>query len=359
MNIPKPSASGAAPAVSVIIVTKNRDVSLKTVSLPSLARQVFKDFEVIVWDASPGEESREVVGAFAAATPGVSVRYAKALRAGIASQRNDSVETARGEIVFFIDDDSEVSPDGLGSLIEMFSDDPALAGGCLPLDYRWPEESGETAPPGVLYSFLVKRYWRLFIGQEEGGRFIRSYGAGPSRFPKEEGPIDHLWGCDMAFRRRAIEGRRFEERLQRYTGTAIEEDDLFSHLLYREGFKMRIAKRGLVIHRAAPGNRFGSPFNDSRVHAYNSALFWRKGVFPFNRGSLFSFLWVRAGVFGFMLLRAAHRPWQRERWQIVSGYARGFAAFLIHDMFAHTALEAANLTRPLAADGPGYSNAAD
>ena len=38
--------------ISVIIATKNRADALEKISLPSLAKQDFKDFEVIIWDAS-------------------------------------------------------------------------------------------------------------------------------------------------------------------------------------------------------------------------------------------------------------------------------------------------------------------
>ena len=121
--------------LSVVIATKNRAEELRTISLPSLAKQDTRDFEVIVWDASEDNRSEQVVQALAVAHPDIPFLYFKAPRNGLCAQRNDAVKVARGEIVFFIDDDSEVSPDGIAALRDTFEGQAALSGACLPLDY--------------------------------------------------------------------------------------------------------------------------------------------------------------------------------------------------------------------------------
>jgi len=44
--------------ISVVIATRNRSDALETISLPSLAKQDFKDFEVIIWDGSDDDKSK-------------------------------------------------------------------------------------------------------------------------------------------------------------------------------------------------------------------------------------------------------------------------------------------------------------
>ena len=44
--------------ISVIIATLNRAKALKELSLRSLLKQTYRDFEVIVWDASDWDDSR-------------------------------------------------------------------------------------------------------------------------------------------------------------------------------------------------------------------------------------------------------------------------------------------------------------
>ena len=108
--------------ISVIIVTRNRADALEKISLPSLAKQDFKDFEVIVWDGSDKDDSKKVVEDFANKNPSINIKWYKEIRKGIDSSRNDAVKIARGDIIFFIDDDSEVSPNGLSALNETFKD---------------------------------------------------------------------------------------------------------------------------------------------------------------------------------------------------------------------------------------------
>ena len=108
------------PFISVIIATRNRAKALEAISLPSLAEQTYNDFEVIIWDASDDDSTKRVVEKYKSQHPWIDVRYFRAPRKGLASQRNDAVKVVRGNIVLFIDDDSEVSPNGLNAVIEAF-----------------------------------------------------------------------------------------------------------------------------------------------------------------------------------------------------------------------------------------------
>lgn len=85
-------------SLSVIIATKDRADALRDISLPSLLRQDTDGFEVIVWDASETDDSRVVAESFAPrfAERGINFTFAKAPRAGLTSQRNDAVKSARG-----------------------------------------------------------------------------------------------------------------------------------------------------------------------------------------------------------------------------------------------------------------------
>ncbi|MGC8533888.1 MAG: glycosyltransferase family 2 protein, partial [Candidatus Parvarchaeum sp.] len=118
--------------ISVIIATRNRADALETISLPSLLKQDFKDFEVIIWDASDDDKSKNVVEKFIQSYPDMIIRYFKAPRAGLASQRNDAVKMAKGDIIFFIDDDSKVSKDGLTAIYEAFQCNKDIIGVTLP-----------------------------------------------------------------------------------------------------------------------------------------------------------------------------------------------------------------------------------
>ena len=310
------------PYVSVVIATKNRAEALRTISLPSLGRQTARDFEVIVWDASEDDVSRHVVEAFALLHPDLRVRHFKAPRTGSCAQRNDAVKEAHGEIVFFIDDDSDVSPDGIATLGGMFAKSRGVAGGGLPLRYEgWPREDGSPRI-GRSASWVVSVYAKIFYTSP------RLSGVFPAVTPSKAGPVASLFGCDMAYRRDIFRNHRFDESLQRYAGYALWEDTLFSHRLLREGYHLRIAEGGLVVHRAVPESRMKGHVNMARVTGYNAGILWRHAIFPFNPWSAFFFLWARLGFLGIVLLPCLCAPWKQARWRRVGAYLEGLWTFV-------------------------------
>lgn len=318
--------------ISVIIATRDRANELGTISLPSLACQKNCNFEVIVWDASRDEESLNVVNKIAFDNPGLDISYYKAPRAGLPAQRNDAVKVATGEIVFFIDDDSRVSPDGIHALQKLFSDNKSLVGGCLPLHYNWPtNELYPEAKTGCIRNLFWKIYKNAFFGDDNKKTLFGLSGYGPAFFPRESGLIDFLWGCDMAFRKIIFTSHRFEERLQRFAAVAPGEDEQFSHRLHREGFILAIAPNGLVTHLAASGNRRGSAFNEGRISAYNYSVLWRTSIFPFNPFSVIPFLWTKMGALGLIFLQCFYKPWQHRRWSRFAGYIAGLAVFIAEE----------------------------
>jgi glycosyltransferase involved in cell wall biosynthesis len=316
-------------SVSVVIATKNREDQLRAISLPALARQEgAPSFEVIVWDASDDDRSQTLVKEFAAENPGIAVRYFKAPRVGLARQRNDAVKEAKSDVVFFIDDDSEISPDGIGALAEMFAADDRIAGGCLPLDYNFPEGT----KPAILkvsgpLARLVRGYYWVFEPAKKASGYY------PPIPPAKSGAISYLFGCDMAFRKKIFETHRFEERLQRFSNYVICDDLIFSRVLMQEGCELRVAQKGYVIHRAASGGRFKFGFDTGRVEGYNAGLVWFVAAFPWSRWTVFPFVWARTGVFCAAFLQCLRWPWQFNRWGRVAGYISGLWIFFWEEFF--------------------------
>jgi glycosyltransferase involved in cell wall biosynthesis len=317
------------PSISVIIATKNRDEQLCGISLPSLSRQLgTSSFEVIIWDASEDYKSRKVVEEFAVENQGVSVRYFRAPRVGLSRQRNDAVKEAKGDILFFIDDDSEVSPDGIRTLAEMFATDDRVAGGCLPLEYNFPEGT----KPAILrasgrWAWFVRGYYRIFEPAKKASGYF------PPIPPAPRGTISYLFGCNMAFRKDIFATHHFEERLQRFSNYVICDDLIFSRVLMQEGRQLRVAKEGYVIHRAASGGRFNVGFESGQVEGYNAGIVWLVSAFPWSRWTVFPFVWARTGVLSAGLFQCLQWPWQFNRWRRVAGYLAGLWTFLWEEFF--------------------------
>ena len=114
-----PPEPGRRPAISVVVCTRDRPLSLET-CLAHLSRLEYPAFEVVVVDnGSRRPEVRRIVVAS-------GFRYVREDRVGLDWARNRGLEEARHDIIAYIDDDAFASPGWLGGLAEGF-EDPAVA----------------------------------------------------------------------------------------------------------------------------------------------------------------------------------------------------------------------------------------
>lgn len=132
---PRPQGGGGLgerPAVSVIIPTYNR-ASLVCEAVASVARQTFRDYEVIVVDDGSTDETAERVGGLP-----VAVRYFRQANAGAARARNAGIEAARGEWVAFLDSDDLWREDKLAICLDAVraSGSPVLFHATAEIDER-------------------------------------------------------------------------------------------------------------------------------------------------------------------------------------------------------------------------------
>ena len=118
------------PQITVIIATKNRAKAVAEISFPSLLTQTFRNFEVIIWDASTDSAAESVCSGYLHCFEkiGVPFRYYQAPRSGLAAQRNDAVKRAKGEIIAFFDDDSELSNNAIEVIHQNFISNQTLRG---------------------------------------------------------------------------------------------------------------------------------------------------------------------------------------------------------------------------------------
>jgi glycosyltransferase involved in cell wall biosynthesis len=270
--------------ISVIIITLNRPGDLEMTSLPSIVNQTYKNFEVIVWDASENDDSKKICSNFAEKHPEIDLRYFKAPRRGLCSQRNDALDEVRGDIIFYIDDDVAVSPDGLQSLHETFKD-KAIDGAGLTI--RLPHKGNKNV---ASFWGKITRKWMLL--SDVGPRRICLL-SGCAILPPDEKPggsAQWLSGCSQAYRKEVFRNNRFEEKLEKFGGYAVNDELQFSQKLFRQGKKFVIAEKGYAFHKYALGERTSG----SRQYAaifFNQYITWKTAIFPFKRISLFPFLW--------------------------------------------------------------------
>jgi glucosyl-dolichyl phosphate glucuronosyltransferase len=116
--------------VSVVVCTYNRAESLcRTLSSLS-AMSVPPDipWEVLVIDNNSTDGTKEAAKAFAREAR-INVRYVFERRQGLNHARNAGVQAAHGELIFFLDDDIEVTRDWLPEMKRAFELNPVVGVG--------------------------------------------------------------------------------------------------------------------------------------------------------------------------------------------------------------------------------------
>lgn len=102
------------PAISIIIPLYNKEKYIKEV-LDSVAKQTFKDFEVIVVDDGSTDNGSIVVEKY----PDNRIHLIKKQNGGVSSARNYGLQFTQGEYIFYLDGDDKLESNALSELIDL------------------------------------------------------------------------------------------------------------------------------------------------------------------------------------------------------------------------------------------------
>jgi glucosyl-dolichyl phosphate glucuronosyltransferase len=130
--------------ISLVVTTYNREKlllnCLEAVASQSLERAAF---EVLIVDNNSRDNTKQVVLDFIEAHPELNMQYILETVQGTSFARNRGVESARGEIISFTEDDAAPLPNWLETIANSFSDQSVgCVGGPIILDYQ-----GQEKPP--------------------------------------------------------------------------------------------------------------------------------------------------------------------------------------------------------------------
>ena len=233
-----------APLVSIIIVSFRRHAEIQR-CLSDLADQATTvPFEVVLLlQAYPDGAPEELATVFARAFP-LSVFHSER-GLGVHAARNAALARNNGEIVAFLDDDVRVPRDWIETLISYYRD-PSVGG-----------VGGFVQHPGNRR--LATRVLRPLLGLS-ARRYRIDWGgfhAIPwSSHPLRDQEADWLSGCNMSFRRVALEHvRGFDEGYGPYG-----YDDVDVGLrIRRAGWRLVSTQRLAIAHRLSEVNRASLP----------------------------------------------------------------------------------------------------
>ncbi|MBD5492118.1 MAG: glycosyltransferase family 2 protein [Lachnospiraceae bacterium] len=158
--------------VSIIIPTYNRAHSI-VYTLDSFLKQDYPvdQYEIIVCDNNSTDNVKEIILDYMARYGEDRIKYLFEGRQGVHYARNTAAKTAKGDILYFTDDDMLAEPDLLKQLIPVFTINSRVGcatGKVLP---KW-----ETEPPRWIKKYFTNSTLSL---NDKGKRtFIRDYDVG-------------------------------------------------------------------------------------------------------------------------------------------------------------------------------------
>ena len=237
-------AEDVTPRLSIVVVSYRRHLEI-TRCLGDLARQATTvPFEVVLMlQAYPDGAPEELVTAFAPAFP-LSVFHSER-GLGVHAARNAALSRCSGEIVAFLDDDVRVPRDWIETLTSYYTDQSVGGVG------------GFVQHPGNRR--LATRLLRPILGLS-ARRYRIDWGgfhAIPwSSHPARDQDADWLSGCNMSFRRVALERvHGFDEGYGPYG-----YDDVDVGLrVRRAGWRLVSTRRLAVTHQPSEVNRASLP----------------------------------------------------------------------------------------------------
>lgn len=255
---------------SLVIPTYNcREVLLR--ALPLALNQTVPPQQVVVVDSSDGwGVTRDAVGALMADHPGIRLDYLQAETASSATQRNQGVEQATGDIVVMIDDDTFLYPDFAERILAVYAADrrgvvAAVGGRNLPVAPDLQATAGlarKEGGAGASVKGLRNRVMGFRLGrwissrilfQDVNALFLKYEGDRPRDVPAEfahldVGPVAFIAGHGLSVRRHVALAEPLDPSLRYYA--ALEDLDA----TYRYG------RHGILLGA-----------NDARLHHHEVA----------------------------------------------------------------------------------------
>ena len=215
--------------LSIIICTYNRDRYLK-ICLQSITTLTADkaSYEVIVVNNNCTDSTDELCQHFVQQHPDIPFRQVMEKNQGLGFARNKGIAEARGEIISFIDDDAEVTPLFVQSILNAFTQYPqynALGGKILPV-----YEDGKE--PKWMNKYLFGP-----ISKVDYGNKTRPF---PKKYPA---------GCNMVFRRQLF------EKYGNFVGQLSRSDDKDIFLRLKKHREKVLYAAEVVVYHHIPSDR--------------------------------------------------------------------------------------------------------
>ncbi|CAG9249668.1 glycosyltransferase family 2 protein [Paraburkholderia unamae] len=240
-------------SLSVVVPTYRRPADLAR-CLAALDAQERPADEVIVVARADDHATHDLLRTRVSGPGTRNLRVAPVTQPGVVAAYNMGLETSRGELVCFTDDDAAPHPDWTRRLEEAFIDDDTLGG----IGGRDIVHERGTVLTGAAPNVGLVRWYGRAIGNHH-------IGAGPRR------RVQVLKAVNMAFRRAAVTGIRFDERLLG-SGAQVHCEMQFSLDVVRRAWTLMYDPTILVDHFPAQRADEDQRYVFNRTAFYNASF---------------------------------------------------------------------------------------
>ena len=231
------------PSVTVIVPVRNGAQTIQPLleSLQTLDYEPSK-VEVIVVDGNSKDKTQEIVKKY-------PVKLVVENKKGINLARNMGIKNSTGEIIAFTDSDCIVPPNWVTKIVENFKDPEVscVGGSAIALDNDFISQYADNS---------IVRLMPIFTKREELKQVKPFFG--------------HPAGCNMAFRRKAVEEVGFFDEQIQYGFDEVE----FADRICRAGYKMVLDPEVSVWHKHR--STFGEFLKQNFQYGKGSGLVFKK-----------------------------------------------------------------------------------
>lgn len=291
--------TNSTPLVSLITVNFNQ-LGLTCQFLDSLIRQDYKNIEVFVIDNASKENPKEHL---AQHYPHVKF-IGSPENLGFAGGNNLALPHVKGEFLFFVNNDAEVTEGCIARLVEMFSRRPRL-GLISPLICYYPKDPNA---PEIIQYVGMTRINVITARNETLGK--QEVNEGQYRFAE---PTGYAHGAAMMIRREVLDnvGAMWEDYFLYY-----EELD-WGERIRKAGYEIWVQPSAKVYHKESMSVGALSPFKTFYINR-NRILFMRRNVGGIKFLLFFLFLWlVTIPINSFRYLKAGQLGHLSAFWKAI------------------------------------------
>lgn len=247
---------GNVPLISLITINYNQ-AAVTCELLESTRRLKYPRYEVIVVDNASAEDPTERIAQ--GNYPNVKVVVSPE-NLGFSGGNNLGIRHAQGDYFFFLNNDTEVTPNLLDELLKPFQTNPRVGLVCPKIRYYFHPTIIQYAGYHPLNQY-TGRTWSIGLGETDRGQYDQGK------------PTDFAHGAAMMASRRAIEeGGDMDESFFLY----YEELD-WSMQIQRAGFQIYYQPSALIYHKESISVGKASPMKVYYL-TRNRLLFMRRNV---------------------------------------------------------------------------------